>query len=52
MRKPFSQEFFKTYKDAFAFYENGDWPSAFIEFEKVLQIREDKPSRLIIDFMA
>ena len=52
MRKMYSQEFFETYKEAFDLYEIGDWPSAREKFEKVLTIRNDKPSKLILDFMA
>jgi outer membrane protein assembly factor BamD (BamD/ComL family) len=52
MRKSYSPEFFKTYKEAFNLYENGNWPEAKTKFEEVLKIKDDKPSKLIMDYMS
>lgn len=45
MRKNFTKSFMKTYEESFNAYVKGDWVTAKIGFEKVLEMKsDDKPT--------
>ena len=52
MRKPFGEEWMKTYNTAFSNYLKGHWKEALIYFNKILKMKKDDgPTIRLMNFM-